>query len=218
MKFSRLAATGAAIALIGGSIAFVGTSATADSTTYYTASDFGVESSPYPAGWFVGDGSTGTLSSETAGLVAPGTMQILNGTTPITGIANLIAGASFNVASGNAFFQVSLFNTPDGEGQGFTTLRPVNPNVLTGQWTLSQSLPGLTAGTAYDLSTIVAGLSEGYQILAYGAFVDPGTTATIASITWGGATSVFTSKPATVTPTTPAAPATPVKTSASFTG
>lgn len=222
MKFSRLAATGAAIALVGGSILVATSAATADTTNYYTSANFTQETSPYAAGWFVGGGSTGSISSSATGLTVDGTSgleQILNGTTPGTGLAGLVAGAKFNVVSGNAFFQVSLFAAPALPGKGFTTLRPVTANTLTGQWTLSQTVGAFTANTPYDLSTLVAGLPAGYQLLAYGAYVNPGSTAVISSITWGGATSVFTPKPNTpVTPLTPAKPATAVPANASFTG
>lgn len=223
MKLTRLAAAGAAIAMIGGSMLFAGTAATADSTNYYQASDFIAEVSPYPTQWFVGDGSaTDSLQSVEAGLQMTGKSQILNGSNvgAAKDLTTLIGGANFSVASGAATFQISLFAGPDNTN--FTTLRPTATNSLSGDWTLSRSVAGLNAGQSYTLDAINTALNSSEAtptLLAYGAFVNPGSTATIESITWNGSTSVFTAKPDTPTaPVTPAAPATPVKKAASFTG
>src|SRR5690606_38591222 len=72
LKLSRVVATGAAAALVAGSTLLVGgTAAAAD--FWVEADDFGVEGTSYPEGWFIGDGTLGTISSGVSGLTMDGT-------------------------------------------------------------------------------------------------------------------------------------------------
>ncbi len=201
MKLSRIIATGAVLALIGGSSILTATTATAapePTTNYVSAASFTAETSPYANSWFKGDSTPPTTVADSlSGLVVTG--QVLNGATPTTGLTALVGGAQLNVASGDAYFQVPLFANVGATG--FTTLRPAAPGVLTGTWVTSRALladDGTTAfpaGASATLAEFQQALGADYTILAYGAFVDPGTSATITSITWNGVTSQFTPRP-----------------------
>ncbi|MBG6106521.1 hypothetical protein [Frigoribacterium sp. CG_9.8] len=207
MKIKRIIATGAVLALIGGSSALTAAAAMptltptpTPTTNYVKAADFGTEASPYARNWFKGNATPATTVSDSAsGLVVTG--QILNGNTPTSGLVGLVTDADLRVESGNAYFQVPVFAAGT---DGFTTLRPEvagQPSV-SGTWITSQAIAAADApngnGTAYDagdsatLTAFAAALGEDVSILAYGAFVNPGTSATISSMTWNGVTSVFT--------------------------
>jgi len=199
MKISRILATGAVVALIGGSSAFAGASATAAPVpviNFVHADDFGVEASPYAADWFKGTATPATVVTDgVSGISLTG--QILNGDTPTTDLTGLVDGAGFVVASGQAAFQVSLFANA-GNG-GFTTLRPVDFNTLDGSWVTSRNLVGddgttvvFPAGSTATLDEFEESLGTDYTILAYGAFANESAPATITSITWDGVTSRFT--------------------------
>lgn len=219
LKLSRIVTAGATLALIAGSSLFAAGAANA-ADSYVTASQFGTEGASYPAGWFTGTGSTGTMTSGLSGLSLTGQVQILNGTPgsiPAGGLASLASDATLGVVSGNADFQIALFT--DGAGStGFTTLRPDNfnqtgLNPLAG-WTTSGTFGAFTAGSSHTLPDYDAQLaalktanSTTPKLLAYGAFVPAGQSATLSSITFNGNTSWFTprstssAKPSTVTVT-----------------
>lgn len=211
MKISRVIATGAVLALIGGSSVLTTATATAapvPTTNYVKAADFGTEVSPYAKSWFKGNATPATtVSDSVSGLAVTG--QILNGDTPATGLVNLVTVAKFHVVSGSAYFQVPVFANAT---TGYTTLRPELPGqpTTTGVWITSQAIAADSTngnGTAYakgasaTLTQFADALGTDVSILAYGAFVNPGTTATISSITWDGVTSQFTPAP-TATPAT----------------
>jgi hypothetical protein len=204
MKLSRIVATGAVLALIGGSSVLTATTATAvaaPTTNYVKTADFGTEVSPYAKSWFKGNATPATtVSDSVSGLVVTG--QILNGETPATGLVDLVTGAKLQVVTGSAYFQVSVFANAT---TGYTTLRPELPGqpTTTGSWITSQAIAADSTngnGTAYakgdsaTLAQFAGALGTDVSILAYGAFVDPGTSATISSITWNGVTSRFTPK------------------------
>jgi len=207
MKLSRIIATGAVAALVGVStIAIGGAAVAADSYTNDT--QFPAETSPYSAGWFTGGGSTGAIDSTPSGLSLTGRYQILNGTTPTTGLGALVDGADFTVISGNANFQIPLF-TDGVANTGFTTLRPdnfgpVGLNPLAG-WTTSGTFGTFAAGSSHTIPEYVAeltALGDDYEILAFGLIVPVGSSAVISSITWAGNTHWFLPAPtATITPT-----------------
>jgi hypothetical protein len=201
MKIKRIIATGAVLALIGGSSILTAATAgaiTAPTTNYVKAADLGTEVSPYAKSWFKGNATPATtLSDSVSGLVVTG--QILNGDTPTSGLVDLVTYADFRVESGNAYFQVPVFaNGTDG----FTTLRPevAGQPTVTGTWITSRAIaadPGANntsynAGDSATLTEFADALGTDVTILAYGAFVDPGTSATISEITWNSVTSVFT--------------------------
>ncbi|MHA6694504.1 hypothetical protein [Homoserinimonas sp. A520] len=206
MKFSRMLAVGAATALVGVStLAIGGTASAAD--FYVNDTQFPAETSPYSPGWFTGGGSTGTIDSTPSGLLVDGTTglyQILNGTTPTTDILGLVNGAEMTMASGNAIFQIPVFYDHDqnpATNPRFTTLRPDGFNqagIDGANWVSSWNIvsaDGTTvvvpADTSTPLTTIVTALQANYEILAFGAYVNAGTTATIVSITWAGNTHWF---------------------------
>jgi hypothetical protein len=219
VKLSRIVASGAAIALLTGSV-LVGGGAAIAADTHYTAGQFGVEGSSYPAsGWFQGKTKTpsGTITSTATGLSVVGPVQILNSTTPKQGLLDLVKGAHLNVVSGDANFQIALYLNNEGANTntGFTTLRPnsfneagLNPEA---GWTTSGPIGDWAAGSSHTLAEYADALGElsNHQILAYGAIVPAGITAVISSITWGGNTSIFSAV---------AAPAVPVPGKATFTG
>lgn len=219
MKLSRIVTAGATLALVAGSSLFAAQAANA-ADSYVTAGQFTQETSPYSAGWFIGDGSTTTPVSGPTGLTLTGKIQILNGTPgdiPAGGIAELATNATLGVVSGNADFQIALFT--DGAGStGFTTLRPDNfnqagLNPLAG-WTTSSAFGSFAAGSSHtlpeydtELGTLNTANGTSAQLLAYGAFVPAGENATLSSITFNGTTTRFTPGPSG-TPTATATPST----------
>ena len=205
---------GAAAAFVGVSTLAIGGSATA-ADFYVLDSDFVAETSPYPAGWFVGGGSTGTKDSTVSGLELVGPYQILNGTTPTTGLVDLVAGAEFGVVSGEAAFPIPLF--ADGVGNtGYTTLVPEVPGDLglhstaPGSWRTTQAIAADSTngnGTAYAAGTwatlpeFEAALGTDLEILAFGAYLPLTKSAVVSHITWAGNTHWFLPAPtATITP------------------
>lgn len=226
LKLTRIVAVGAVTALVAGSTLLLAGTASADDT-YVHAADFVAETSPYPAGWFIGGGSTGTITDTAGGISLAGRIQILNGTTPAQGLGDLVDGAHIGVTSGNVTFQIPLFT--DGTlNTGYTTLRPDNfgndgLNPLAG-WTTSGAIGTFAAGTSHTIPEYEAELNElptDYRILAYGLFVPALETAVISSVTWNGNNTFFT--PSATTGTVTPAAVTPAQFSttgitATFTG
>jgi LPXTG-motif cell wall-anchored protein len=221
MKLTRVLAASAAVALIGGSTFMIAGAAQADpanpTTDYVVASQFGAEGSSYPAsGWFTGTiANPGTITSGVSGLVVTANEQLLNSTTPATGLASLVATADVR-ATGPIAFQIPIFANVNGTANtGFTTLVPNG----TGQagidadaWHVTTAVvngvtPVLTPGTTYTIQAIEDALTAQasatpYKILAYGVIVANGFTATLHSVSWNGVTSRFTPAPtASATPT-----------------
>jgi hypothetical protein len=210
VKLNRLITAGVAVALVASSSLLVAGAANA-ADSYITASQFGAEGASYPAGWFTGAGSTGSITTTPSGLSITARMQILNGTPGTSSSPDLVAlatGAHIGVVSGSADFQIPLFT--DGTAKtGFTTLRPDsfnNPglNPLAG-WTTSRAFGTFAAGSSHtlqDYQAQVAGFPN-FQILAYGVIVPVGVSAVLSSITFNGNTTWFTPKPTgTATPST----------------
>lgn len=204
MRVSCVIATAAAIALISGSTLTVSGTASAAGESYVTASQFVNETSPYPAGWFKGTvANPGTITTVPGGLSVVGPFQILNGTpgaAPAGGLTALASTATLNVASGDADFQIPLFSGP--LQTGFSTLRPdtfnqAGLNPLAG-WTTSRLFHSFPAGSShtlpqYDAEAAASGVA--LQLLAYGAFVNPGQTALISTIGFNGDITHFTPVP-----------------------
>ena len=203
MKLSRIVATGAAFSLVAASV-LLGASAANAADYYVDGETFPAEVSPYSAEWFVGGGTTGTLTSQSNGLNMTGKAQILNGDTPATGLQALVDSAGFDVDAGDAFFQVPVFTGPGGTN--YTTLRPAVSNSVaaapTDMWITSGAFGGFLAGGTASLQDFIAAMDSDYEVLAFGAFVDTGDSAVIRSITWNGDTHYFGFKPpaGTVTP------------------
>jgi hypothetical protein len=204
MKLARPLALGAATLFVASSALLAGASASA-ADFYVDADDFVSEASPYPAQWFIGNGSTGTLSSEVDGLNMDGTtglIQILNGTpASTTDLGDLVDGADYTLVSGNANFQIPLF-TDGAAGSGFTTLRPdnfgpVGLNPLAG-WTTSGAFGAFLAGSSHTIPEYEAELARlalTPEILAFGLIAPLAENATVASITWDGNTHWFLPQP-----------------------
>lgn len=219
MKPLRALTGTAALALVASSTLLVASSASAADldVAYVTADDFGAEAGSYLDQWFTGDGSTGSIASAESGLTVDGKMQILNGDTPATGLVNMVAGADIQ-ASGNPDdllelkFQISVFGDPTSEtDKVFTTLYPATagPDGLDADdmWITSNPIPVPGTALTYDDSDRVTltdfeealeaiNPETGYEILAFGATLGEGYTATISSITWAGKMHLFTPAPA----------------------
>ena len=201
MKLSRITAAGAGVLLVGATV-FAGAGAAQAADFYVDDSDFGVEGATYADSWFVGGGSLGTHETGVSGLTLTGvgaSYQVLNGLTPATGLVGLVDNASINVVSGDAFFQIPVFFADDNDidtNPEFTTLRtPVSSTTglfSASVWTTSGDInqpDGTTLYAAQSTATLAdfeTALGAGYEVLAFGALVDPGTSATIASIDWAG--------------------------------
>ena len=216
MKLSRMIAVGAATALVGVStLAIGGSAAAADS--YVNDTQFPAETSPYSPGWFTGGGSTGTIDSTPSGLSLVGPYQILNGTTPSTGLVSLVADAELNVVSGEIAFQIPMFARGTAN-TSYTTLVPVDPGnaglhrTTPGGWTSTNDIladDGLTIlldkdlyYTLEEIETALDTLADPYEILAFGAYLPLTKSAVVSSITWAGDTHWFlpAAPTATITP------------------
>jgi hypothetical protein len=179
--------------------------------TYVTADQIGTEGASYPAGWFVGAGSTGAIASVAGGLSIVGPEQVLNGTPGAIGdgLVAVVSAAQLGVTSGNADFQIPLY-TDGATDSGFTTLRPDNFNNAglnpAAGWTTSGAFGTFAAGSSHTLADYdaeLATLGTTPELLAYGVFVPAGETAVVSSITWNGTTTRFTPSPTgTATPST----------------
>lgn len=217
MKLSRIIATGAVAALVGVStIAIGGAAVAADSYTNDT--QFPAETSPYSAGWFTGGGSTGAIDSTISGLSLTGPFQILNGTTPTTGLVSLVAGAEIGVVSGDIAFQIPIFARGTAN-TSYTTLVPVDPGNAglhrtdaAGGWTTTYDvladdgttilLDNAAFYTLQEIETALDTLADPYEILAFGAYLPATLSAVVSHITWAGNTHWFLPAPtATITPT-----------------
>lgn len=177
---------------------------------YVEDGDFGVEGSSYPAGWFVGDGSAGHATSTPDGLAVDGSdglFQLLNGTTPSTGLTTLGASAELSLASGFAVFQIPVFTTGTA---GFTTLYADLDGMRDDVWYSSQDFGGFTGKVdTATLQEFEDAMDPDYEILAFGFYVADGYEAVVASITWAGNTHYFTPPVPEPTPgPTPTAPPT----------
>lgn len=213
--------TAAATAIIAGGVLALGTalpSSAADS--YYVDTDLGAEGATYPNGWFVGDPAP-AVAPDTVdeGLLITGRAQVMYGGV-ISGadLTALVDSASVD-ATGPWTFQIPIF-LDNANRTGYSTLRPAVANDVstTSDWISSWALPGIPANTPVPFADIVAAFDAGVDpaVLAYGVFVAPGETATLASVTWNGDTSYFTAAPAQQPQ--PAAPADAVPAEADFTG
>lgn len=206
MKNVRVPAAAAAIALgISASIAFALPAAAADS--YVVDGDIAVEGASYPNQWFTGNPQPTTAPVFTEdGLDITGQTQLLYGTnaSDLDGATflDLIAGAAVD-ASGTWTFQVPVF-LDGANGTGFTTFRPATAgDIDVASWITSQAVGGYSANeviTSGQIADLLDGAADPV-LLAYGIFVNPGDTATLASITWNGNTAFFVPEPVVVDPT-----------------
>lgn len=218
MKLSRTAAAGAGVILVGAMVVAGAGAAQADDF-YIDATDIGVEGASYPDSWFIGNGAVGTHTFGPSGVTLASTSNsylLLNGLTPSTGLVSLVDGASIDVVTGSTGFQIPVFFADDNDvdtNVEFTTLRSTvfagNDVSSTGTWITSQPIISPTgtvlyaAETTATLAQFETAIGAGYEVLAFGAGVGQGTSATIASITWAGNTHWFIPAPtATVTPAT----------------
>ena len=207
LKFSRVLAASAGVALVGAStLAFVAPASAADIIA--PAAPFPAETSPYASDWFTGGGSVGTSSTDAqfglniaAGPLPTNTYQVLNGTAVTGDLTDLVTEAAMFVTRGSATFQIPVFGEPGQSVQQFTTLRPAVASTpgdayfaADAQWITSQALPGFAAGSSATLAefeAVLAGGVAGYQILGFGAAVGNGQSDSIGSITFAGNTHLF---------------------------
>lgn len=191
-----MVATGAAFSLVAASV-LLGASAANAANTWVDGANLPAETNPYDPVWFVGGGSTGTLTSLSSGLDMTGKVQILNGDTDTTDLQALVDSAAFDVVSGNAFFQIPVFT--GAGGTAYTTLRPAVANSVaatpTDMWRTSSAFGGFAAGATDSLQNFIAGMNPAYEVLAFGAFVDTAGAAVLGSITWDGNTHFFMPEP-----------------------
>ena len=205
---------GAAAALVGVSTLAIGGSATA--TDFYVLdSDFGVEGTSYPPGWFKGNvTSPGTMESTVSGLSLTGPFQILNGTTPTTGLVSLVDGAELGVVSGEIAFQIPIFARGTANTD-YTTLVPVDPGNAglhrVGGWQTTNDvfaddgttilLDDAAFYTMQEIEDALNTLTDKYEILAFGAYLPLTKSAVVSHITWAGNIHWFLPAPtATITP------------------
>lgn len=215
MKSSRPLSIALASLLAASGTLLIASPATAATTigdyTFYDASDFGQETTDYPAeDWFFGDASgvdgATEFTREGLGLNAPtqtGNVQILNqnvGTQPATvsEFVDLVASLWVH-ADNNAYtIQVPVFGEPTA-GPEFTTLRPsfqgnIDPvNAGSQLWVTSWAINGYAAGATDTLENLVTALylGEAPELLAYGVWVAAAETTTVRAIEWAGEYSVF---------------------------
>ena len=202
MKISRIAASGAGIALIAASTFVGAAAANAEDIDVTVPNPLPAEVSPYAAGWFAGEvtAGDGTAVQSAAGLTITGGtngFQLLNGD-PVNGapisLTEALSYQQVSTVGADAFFQISVFGEPGAE---FTTLRPVVATDIWGQWTTSQSVAGLTANDPYTKEQLLAALDAGTaaEVLAYGVFVNAGTTSTVRALYFGSDTHYFAARP-----------------------
>ena len=207
MKSRRITAAVTALILAGVGV-FAGSAAANADDFYLTAGDLTAkEGSSYPAGWFQGGGTVGTIASGTSGLtVTGGKFQLLNGTPGDVsgGLAALGTTAGLVLSGGDASFQIPIYA---GAGStSFTTLRAESSGSVDGKWsseyrwTTSQNINaattagvGFEANTTHTLAEYQAAFISAPTILAFGfntAPVTPATT-TVAALSWNGDTYFF---------------------------
>lgn len=161
------------------------------------------------AGWHDGTTKTATERSfetlpgengATLGLKVNGKSQILNG---LAGADVQPGGLEFanamviKATGGPVWAQVPVFYHADGvSGEKFTTLRAQVPASGTFDaatlWTTSKKIEGsaIAAQGQATIADFVAAMGQ-HEVLGYGAFVDPGVSATLTEITFNGATTSF---------------------------
>jgi len=226
MKKSRLAAAGFALALAAGSVAIAGPAIAAD--IYVPDNSQGTEGDSYPNGWFTGNPQPETAPVDDAtGINLTGRTQFLyGGIIPITAgaeFAELVAGSDVD-ADGTLTFQYPIFFNSTGEGDlGFTTLRPVPTGAPTagGMWFSSQNVAIGDVVILFQGEHTWAEIVEAFddaiaqdgvpEVLAVGVFVDPGDTALVRSVTFGGNTYHFAAQAVAPVPA-------PIQRPADFTG
>lgn len=168
------------------------------------------------AGWHQGYPDAALNAAITdGGLSLRGKSQIINGyaNNDNTGLAvggvnaNLssLAGATYNVTSGEAYFQVPLFvdaDDDDGTPGVFTTLRPAAAHSgnapIAGEdlWRSSKTFGPITANEAYPLAVIVAAVNaHKSKTIAFGVLTEAGSSATVQSIGFNGDTYTFAAAP-----------------------
>ena len=212
MKLRSFGAGVTGVVLVTGSLLLGALPASAATIQVTVPNPAPAETSPYSAGWFAGTitGGDGSATQSEAGLkIVGGTngYQLLNGDPADAGDVTLAAAAGLGVStvSGDAFYQISVFGEPGGsEDKQFTTLRPVDPNNLDGDWINSRAFGETAAGTAAPLATHVQLLDQGEraQVLAFGVFVNAGDTVIVRAIGWDADNYLFATAPtATATPT-----------------
>lgn len=232
MKKHRLAATGAALALVVGSIGFAVPAIAAEIAV--PDNSYGAEGDSYPNGWFTGSPQPAVAPVDDAtGITLTGQTQFLyGGIIPIAGGTDFTAlvGGSAVDADGLVTFQYPVFFNSASDGNlGFTTIRPVPTGTPTtsGTWVSSQNVViGETLILSQGQHTwdeIVAAFDDAAaldavpEVLAVGVFVDPGQTALVRSISFGGNTYNFDIAAVIPAPAPAPVPA-PIAIDATFTG
>lgn len=144
-----------------------------------------------------------------------GPFQILNGTTPDTGLVSLVNDADLNVVSGGVNFQIVVAGNAAGPNTNYTVLEPMNlgnaglHSAAPNSWRTTEPIyapggtieifPSFALGTLQEFQDALE--ATDYQILAFGAHTSGGSSSVISSITWNGNTHWFLPTPtATVSP------------------
>ena len=208
--FARSAAAGILAILAGAAMAAPASAATVvGNATYYTAADFGTETTSYPAGvdWFWGDtGAPGAnITFGVSGLVidtaAGQKVQMLNQAVPSTYasatalIDYITSTVVYDDAGSSWAFQVPLFGNGVA-GDEFTTLRPTAANTTDDavNWITSwpiyddggaQVYAAGASDTLTNLVTALFGTTTAPEVLAMGLWVGDGGDATIHGIGFG---------------------------------
>jgi len=209
MKLKSFGAGITGVALVAGSVLLGAVPATAYTIDVTAPSPIPPETNPYSAGWFAGGvtGGNGSATQSAAGLTIVGGSagyQLLNGDPDAKDLGDTTAAAAnlaVSTTGGDAFYQISVFAEPGASDEGFTTLRPVDAQDLSGDWVNSQPFEadaGTTAaGTAAALSTHLGLLDQGVaaKVLAFGVFVNAGDTVVLRAMSWNGDTYLFADAP-----------------------
>lgn len=170
---------------------------------------------PY-AGWHQGyaDGKLNAAITEN-GLSLRGKSQVINGyanndnaglaTGGVNANLTSLIGATYNVVSGAAYFQVPLFVDTDNNDATpgvFTTLRPVaantgnTPIAGTDAWTSSQNFGTIVKNEPTTLNALIAAVNaHKSKTIAFGVLTDIGASATVESITFNNDTYTFDAAP-----------------------
>jgi len=212
MRIRRLAAIGGTAVLVAASTLLAAGPALAEETvgdiTFFEESDFGVETSSYPAEtWFFGDDSdgpsAGTATFGPNGLAindgsgTAGVVQILGQDidTPASAaeLIDLLDDALVYEdddapGAGDWTFQLPLYADTGAE---FTTLRPADPGTVDTsiEWITSQDIvgsggPEYPAGSIAPLGDLLDAIYDNGtpEILAYGLWFGPGDSPVIRAI------------------------------------
>ena len=128
--------------------------------------------------------------------------DLSEGDTNVEDLGETLDGASYELVSGDAWFQVALFfdNTDDDiDNPVFTTLRPAAPATtgtneidLDETWTTSAAIDDDHGkGQPAPLDELVTAIGNSRKTIAFGVFTDTGRETLVKSINWRDTTYTF---------------------------